>query len=160
MDKKIFYGQKVSENKWYGKMKLKSVFGSDKINCLRHRIGEEVHPGIIQARANNPKRCMIPTCTSANAVAHLYVIYRKLKSKTPSYNQNFLLLSEISFQKMPHLFTKKFHLTTTLHRFVKRWFTKNDIQVLEWPGNRPDQNHIEHLWCRLNKSSTAQPSIH
>jgi hypothetical protein len=44
-------------------------------------------------------------------------------------------------------------LTAPIHtaKKVKKWFSDNGIEVMNWPPYSPDLNPIEHFWFPLNK---------
>ena len=41
----------------------------------------------------------------------------------------------------------------------KSWFERKNIEVLEWPGNSLDLNHIKNLWGNNQKKNYKAPSI-
>ena len=45
-------------------------------------------------------------------------------------------------------------------RVTRDWFSRQDINVLEWPSCSPDLNPIEHVWNDINirvRASLPQP---
>jgi len=42
---------------------------------------------------------------------------------------------------------------------TKLWFTKNKIDVMEWPPQSPDLNPIEHLWRILEIQIRSRPQL-
>ena len=55
------------------------------------------------------------------------------------------------------------HDGTPCHRrkAVKKFLEQKKIKTLEWPGNNPDLNPIENLWCVMkNKVSEKHPTSH
>ena len=40
---------------------------------------------------------------------------------------------------------------------VHNWFIENKIETLDWPGNSPDLNPIEHLWATVKRKLRTKP---
>jgi len=38
----------------------------------------------------------------------------------------------------------------------KKWFSENNTEVLDWPGNSRDLYPIENLWSRLKQAVAAK----
>ena len=53
------------------------------------------------------------------------------------------------------------HDGTPCHRskVVKKFLEQKQIQTLEWPGNSPDLNPIENLWCVTEKHPTSLSAL-
>ena len=74
-----------------------------------------------------------------------------------------------------NLFSEKLQLHVAVHqcsvfmhdgapchrsKVVQSFLDQQRINVLEWPGNSPDLNHIENLWSTMKgKVAAQQPSI-
>lgn len=41
-------------------------------------------------------------------------------------------------------------------KIVTKWFNENKVKVLDWVGQSPDLNPIEHLWSHLKRRIAAR----
>ena len=72
-----------------------------------------------------------------------------------------LLKSKLDIHMTIHNCQIFMHDGAPCHRskMVKKFLEQKNIQMLEWPGNSPDLNPIENLWCVMkNKVSEKHPT--
>ena len=42
---------------------------------------------------------------------------------------------------------------------TKKWLNKRNIEILPWPANSPDLNHIENVWNDIKKAISNKKSV-
>jgi len=129
-----------------------SIFSSDGVRYVRKRPGEDNMPECTTATMKHPLSVMIWGCMCMNGVGRIQVVDGTINAnkymseilqpkRLPSARDLFGAANEYIFQQdgAPCYTAKK----------CKKWFTENNIEVLDWPGNGPDLNPIENLWSWL-----------
>jgi transposase len=149
-----------------------NLHGSDGVQYVRRRSGEELHPDCITSTVKHPAGQMVWGCISSRGVGRLHFIEGTVNANVyigilqtkllPTIRDTFFSERNCTFQddSAPCHRAKK----------VNEFLDSAGVVRLPWPGNSPDLNPIENCWkvigCKLgakkprNKRELKEAIIH
>lgn len=133
-------------------------FGS-RIKHIRRPPNERYNRQYIVQSVKHPIKQMIWACMSSKGRGALYFLPQGETMKGTNYLD--LLKDRLELHMNIHETTTFMQDGAPCHRSkcVMQWLESKNIQVLPWPGNSPDCNPIENLWCVLKDHvAKMQPS--
>jgi len=137
-----------------------SLFGNDGVHYVRRRVGEENLPACTVPTMKHPVSVMIWGCMARDGVGRLKVLDGTVTARK--------YIDEVLEPKLARSAADIFGPGSQEYVFQQdgapchtakicsKWFTDNNVEVLDWPGNSPDLNPIENLWARLKRLVAAK----
>ena len=116
------------------------------------------HPGYVVQTMKHPLKQMVWGSMSAKGRAGLFFLPAGMTMNSKTYLN--VLKDKLRLHMTVHNATTLMHDGAPCHRakIVSDWLQSNSVNVLQWPGNSPDCNPIENLWCVMkNHVSAMQP---
>lgn len=130
----------------------------DRVQTVRRRPGEEFEPECLKKTIKHSQKIMVWGAISVHGTSRLKIIDGMMDQfKYIDVLKNRLLLQTRDwFGQTPWVFQQDSAPCHTA-RSVKNWCQENGVELLPWPGNSPDMNPIESLWCILKDEIHSVP---
>jgi transposase len=118
---------------------------------VRRPVGHRFDCRYTTPSMKHPQKIMVWGCFSASGRGSLYFVDQNKTVNGEEYVK--ILDSKLVLSMLLNKCTVFQQDCAPAHtsRLAKEWFTRNGVQVLEWPGNSPDLNPIENAWTVLKR---------
>jgi hypothetical protein len=130
----------------------------DRVQTVRRRPGEEFLQECLHKTVKHSQKIMVWGAISVHGTSRLSIVEGTMNQYKYIEVLETKLLRQTRewFAETPWIFQQDSAPCHTA-RSVKTWFADNGIQLLSWPGNSPDMNPIESLWCILKNEIHSVP---
>lgn len=130
----------------------------DRVQTVRRRAGEEFLQECLQKTVKHSQKIMVWGAISVHGTSRLKIVDGMMNQyKYIEVLENQLLPQTREwFGDTPWIFQQDSAPCHTA-RYVKTWCEQNGVELLSWPGNSPDMNPIESLWCTLKNEIHEVP---
>lgn len=135
----------------------------DRTSAVRRRVGEAYHPACVVRTVKHPQSIMVWGSMSVHGLGRLHIVEGTMRQDQYIKVLENKLIPQLqdwgrSLNGVQLIFQQD-NAPCHTARSVKTFMDANHIKLLDWPGNSPDLNPIEHMWKllkdKMNKCSTS-----